>query len=98
MRPLKFGWTKAETALGTYTRASGSKLIYTPEVPMGSFIRGGVDRFVPRDARESDGVAIVSGGMDSITLVYYLRAVHGATPHLLSFDYGQRHKKELDFA
>jgi len=46
---------------------------------------------------ECDSVAIVSGGLDSITLTYDL--VHqGYTPHLLSFNYGQRHKKELTFA
>lgn len=44
-------------------------------------------------------VAIVSGGMDSITLLYHLM-VDGPTDdvHVLSFDYGQRHVKELEFA
>lgn len=42
-------------------------------------------------------VAIVSGGMDSVTLAHYL--VHeGFDLAILSFDYGQRHKKELGFA
>ena len=45
----------------------------------------------------SDSVAIVSGGLDSITLVYHMIS-EGYKPHLLSFDYGQRHKKELGFA
>lgn len=45
----------------------------------------------------SDGVAIVSGGMDSVTLVHHLLD-DGYRPHLLSFDYGQRHKKELQYA
>jgi 7-cyano-7-deazaguanine synthase len=49
------------------------------------------------DVDESDGVAIVSGGLDSVTMVYWLMN-HGKTPHLLSFDYGQRHGKELNFA
>lgn len=44
-----------------------------------------------------DCVAIVSGGLDSTTLVYHLLAT-GYTPHLISFNYGQRHKKELQFA
>jgi 7-cyano-7-deazaguanine synthase len=42
-------------------------------------------------------VAIVSGGMDSVTLAYLL-ASEGCDLHLLSFDYGQRHRKELEFA
>ena len=42
-------------------------------------------------------VAIVSGGMDSVTLAYHL-AQRGFDLHLLSFNYGQRHKKELEFA
>lgn len=44
-----------------------------------------------------DSVAIVSGGLDSTTLVYDM-VTNGLTPHLLSFDYGQRHKKELTYA
>ena len=46
---------------------------------------------------ESKAIAIVSGGLDSITLAYLLHA-EGYNLHLLSFDYGQRHKKELTFA
>ena len=42
-------------------------------------------------------IAIVSGGMDSVTLAYLL-ASQGHTLHLLSFDYGQRHVKELEYA
>lgn len=45
----------------------------------------------------SKAIAIVSGGLDSVTLAYLLRA-EGYELHLLSFDYGQRHKKELAFA
>ena len=42
-------------------------------------------------------IAIVSGGMDSVTLAYLL-ASQGHELHLLSFDYGQRHVKELEYA
>jgi len=42
-------------------------------------------------------VAIVSGGLDSTTLAYDLRHT-GYDVDLLSFNYGQRHKKELQFA
>ena len=37
---------------------------------------------------------IVSGGMDSATLAYYF-ASQGYDLHLVGFDYGQRHRKEL---
>lgn len=43
------------------------------------------------------GVAIVSGGMDSVTLAHML-ADMGDELHLVSFNYGQRHVKELAFA
>src|SRR5436305_14369414 len=42
-------------------------------------------------------IAIVSGGLDSVTLAHLLYA-EGYELHLLSFDYGQRHKKELAYA
>jgi 7-cyano-7-deazaguanine synthase len=43
------------------------------------------------------GIVILSGGLDSTTLLYKL--VHeGHDVLALSFDYGQRHKKELDAA
>ena len=45
----------------------------------------------------SRATAIVSGGLDSVTLAYLLHA-EGYELHLLSFDYGQRHKKELAYA
>jgi 7-cyano-7-deazaguanine synthase len=52
--------------------------------------------FKPLDA-SSDGVAIVSGGLDSVTMVHFLMS-QGHKPHLLSFDYGQRHRRELQYA
>jgi len=42
-------------------------------------------------------LAIVSGGLDSVTLAYDL-AAERQLGSILSFDYGQRHKKELRFA
>jgi len=42
-------------------------------------------------------IAIVSGGLDSVTLAYLLND-EGYQLTLLSFDYGQRHHKELTFA
>ena len=42
-------------------------------------------------------VAIVSGGMDSVALAYHLQA-EGHDLHLVSVDYGQRHRKEMAFA
>jgi 7-cyano-7-deazaguanine synthase len=42
-------------------------------------------------------IAIVSGGMDSVTMAYFLKS-RNYDLKLLSFDYGQRHKKELGFA
>ena|SRR2546427_4454380 len=42
-------------------------------------------------------VAIVSGGLDSVTLAYLLK-IEGYELYLISFDYGQRHNKELEYA
>jgi 7-cyano-7-deazaguanine synthase len=45
----------------------------------------------------SKAIAVVSGGLDSVTLAYLLHS-EGYELHLLSFDYGQRHRKELEYA
>ncbi|MDT8912003.1 7-cyano-7-deazaguanine synthase [Amycolatopsis sp. PS_44_ISF1] len=42
-------------------------------------------------------IAIVSGGLDSVTMAYHLRS-EGHTLHLLSVDYGQRNLVEHRFA
>lgn len=42
-------------------------------------------------------VLILSGGLDSTVLAYRLRA-SGSRLTMLSFDYGQRHKRELEYA
>lgn len=46
---------------------------------------------------ENVAVLIVSGGMDSCVLAHYYAAA-GFHLHLLSFNYGQRHVKELTYA
>jgi len=45
-----------------------------------------------------DSVAIVSGGMDSVTLLHYLVRRLGRTPAVLTFTYGQKHRKEVALA
>lgn len=42
-------------------------------------------------------IVICSGGLDSVSLAHRIAAEHELVA-LVSFDYGQRHKKELDFA
>ena len=42
-------------------------------------------------------VTTVSGGLDSVTLAHTM-AAEGHDQVLISFDYGQRHAKEIDFA
>ncbi len=52
-----------------------------------------------RTGAQPPGTAIViaSGGLDSTTLIYHLQA-QGTQLRLLSFDYGQLHRRELDCA
>ena len=45
-----------------------------------------------------DSVAIVSGGLDSVTLLHYLVKSEGRRPAVISFAYGQKHSKELAYA
>ncbi|MFO7581380.1 7-cyano-7-deazaguanine synthase, partial [Guyparkeria sp.] len=47
--------------------------------------------------RPEPAVVLVSGGLDSATLAWQARA-DGFAVHALSFDYGQRHRAELDAA
>jgi 7-cyano-7-deazaguanine synthase len=42
-------------------------------------------------------IAVVSGGLDSVVLAHLLKS-EGHDLHLVSFDYGQRHVKELEYA
>jgi len=48
-------------------------------------------------AQKEKAVIILSGGLDSTTLLYDVIA-HGLEPYALSINYGQRHKKELIMA
>jgi 7-cyano-7-deazaguanine synthase len=58
-------------------------------------------RFDHRNGREggivSEAVVLLSGGLDSATALAIAQA-HGHNCHCLSFDYGQRHKYELECA
>lgn len=42
-------------------------------------------------------VTVVSGGLDSVILAHYIQSL-GYKQRIISFDYGQKHKKELDMA
>ena len=42
-------------------------------------------------------LAVCSGGLDSVTLSHKI-VIEETLIHLVSFDYGQRHRKELDYA
>lgn len=46
---------------------------------------------------ETDSVIIASGGLDSTALLYYMIRCKNMTPLVVSFDYGQKHKKELEY-
>lgn len=43
----------------------------------------------------ADSVAIVSGGMDSVTLLHHLVKNMGRQPAVMSFRYGQKHAREI---
>lgn len=45
-----------------------------------------------------DAVVVVSGGLDSTVVAYLAHARHGSDIALVSFDYGQRHRRELECA
>ena len=48
-------------------------------------------------SKNRDAVVLLSGGLDSATVMAIARA-EGFSCHALSFDYGQRHRAELDAA
>jgi 7-cyano-7-deazaguanine synthase len=45
-----------------------------------------------------DSVVIVSGGMDSVTLLHHLVKQGQKNPAVISFRYGQKHVKEIEYA
>ena len=47
--------------------------------------------------REANAIVLLSGGLDSATVLYIARD-RGLKPFTVSFDYGQRHRVELEMA
>jgi 7-cyano-7-deazaguanine synthase len=45
-----------------------------------------------------DSVAIVSGGMDSVTMLHQLVKIEKLQPAVITFVYGQKHDKEIQYA
>ncbi len=45
-----------------------------------------------------DSVAIVSGGMDSVTMLHHMVKVEKRNPAIITFVYGQKHDKEIEYA
>lgn len=45
-----------------------------------------------------DSIVIVSGGMDSVTLLHYLIKMEKRNPAVITFGYGQKHDKEIEYA
>ncbi len=47
------------------------------------------------DRPKPDCIAIVSGGLDSVTLLHYLVRRDGRRPAVMTFHYGQKHAREV---
>ncbi len=47
---------------------------------------------------EEKGIVIVSGGLDSTTLLYYLKEILNKDVVAISYKYGQKHDQEIEFA
>ncbi len=45
-----------------------------------------------------DSVVIVSGGMDSVTLLHYMVKQEKRNPAVMTFQYGQKHSREIECA
>ena len=65
-----------------------------PQVNIQEIPRQEID---PRDAQKRKAVLIYSGGADSTTLLYKL-IKDNFDVYTLTINYGQKHKKEIDFA
>lgn len=50
-----------------------------------------------KSSNNKEAIVLMSGGIDSTTLLHYVKS-QGYKVYGISFDYGQRHKKELEFA
>ena len=50
------------------------------------------------DGAPGPALVVCSGGLDSVTLAHRLSGEPGGVAGLVTFDYGQRHRKEIDFA
>ena len=50
------------------------------------------------DTGSSPSLVLLSGGMDSTTCLWWVRANTQGPVHSVSIDYGQRHRVELEFA
>lgn len=50
------------------------------------------------DSNDTGSIIILSGGIDSVTLLYYLVKVRKVKPVIITFVYGQKHNKEVAFA
>lgn len=46
----------------------------------------------------NDSIAIVSGGMDSVTMLHQMVKVEKLNPAIITFVYGQKHDKEIEYA
>ncbi|MBI2951097.1 7-cyano-7-deazaguanine synthase QueC [bacterium] len=51
-----------------------------------------------QDRSKHKAVVLLSGGMDSSTCLWWVRAQGRAEVHTVSIDYGQRHRVELEFS